>query len=472
MSRKRYFIMYRYRSCFLSVILLCLVLLCGTVLATDLQITVLDSIDNVTIPHATVYVNGQDYARTNNNGQFLLVHNGLDDQRIRVAMIGYDDWEKTVPKNDTYVLVNLSRKALTMTVRLYDSDNLGPVAAALVNISALNATQGKQSGADGTVTFGVNASMLYSIEITAPNYEPRSGTVDVGTEDKIVEYYLLSGNRFSFVVKDKESKAPVPGAEVRLNSVLAGTTDERGILSTPVTRGTLYAIEIRKDGYETVSDSKIIGESDALYTTEIAKAPLGAFVYVYDENHSPINAADVYINGSLSGTTNEYGRSTFPDLVSGSYPVEIRKSGYVSSSRTILVSNKSEDYTFTLSFENADLTVYVQDKELKIVSNATIFIDGTRSGQTDVHGQYVAKVKFNTPYNITASKEGYLSASVQKEVIQGNATASVNISLEKTTDWGFIGIIVIIVVIVLLLFAALRIFGRRPGRHIIRRNEI
>ncbi|HSQ93593.1 MAG TPA: hypothetical protein VLL74_04805, partial [Methanoregula sp.] len=75
-------------------------------------------------------------------------------------------------------------------------------------------------------------------------------------------------------------------------------------------------------------------------------------------------------------------------------------------------------------------------------------------------------------YNITASKEGYLSASVQKEVIQGNATASVNISLEKTTDWGFIGIIVIIVVIVLLLFAALRIFGRRPGRHIMRRNEI
>src|SRR5512137_2498745 len=123
MSRKRYFIMYRYRSCFLSVVLLCLFLLCGTVQATNLQITVLDSIDNVTIPHATVYVNGIDSARTNNNGQFLLVHNGLNDQHIRIAMIGYDDWEKTVPKNDTYILVNLSRKALTLTVKLYDSDN-------------------------------------------------------------------------------------------------------------------------------------------------------------------------------------------------------------------------------------------------------------------------------------------------------------------------------------------------------------
>jgi hypothetical protein len=471
MSRKRYFIMYRYRSCFLSVLLF-LFLICCSVQATNLQITVLDSIDNVTIPHATVFVNGADSARTNNFGQFLLVHNGLNDQDIRITMIGYDDWEKMIGKNETYVLVNLSRKALTLTVKLYDSDNLGPVAGALVNVSALNTTQSKLSGAAGTATFGVNASVLYSIDITSPNYEPRSGTVGMGTEDKAVEFYLLSGNRFSFVVTDKDSKVPVPGAEVFLNAVSAGKTDERGILNTPVKRGTLYTIEIKKDGYETASESRIIGESDALYTTGIAKAPLGAFVYVYDENHNAINGADIYINGSLSGTTNQYGRGTFPNLVFGSYPVEIRKTGYVSSSRTIIVSNKSEDYTFTLSFENADLTVYVQDKEQKIIPGATILIDGTRSGQTDDHGQYMTKVKYNTSYNITASKDGYLSASVQKQVPQGNATASVNISLEKTTDWGFVTIIVIIAVIVLLLFAAVRIFGKRSGHHIMRRNEI
>lgn len=448
-------------------------LLCSAVQATDLQITVLDSIDNVTIPHATVFVNGANYALTNNNGQFLLVHNGLNDQRIRVTMIGYDDWEKTVAKNDTTVLVNLSRKALTLTVKLIDSDNpLLPVAGAMVNITALNSTQGKLSGAAGTATFGVNASMLYSITITAPNYQPRSATVDVGTEDKTVEYYLLSGNRFSFVVKDKESKVPVSGAEVYLNSVLAGKTDERGILSTPVTRGKLYTIEIKKDGYETVSESKIISESDAMYTAEIVKAPLGAFLYVYDESRSPLNGADIYINGSLSGTTNQYGRSTFPDLVFGSYFVEVRKTGYVPSNRTLVVSNKSEDYTFTLSFENAELTVYVQDKDLKNIPNATIALDGTVSGKTDDHGQFVTKVKFNQIYNITASHDGYQSVSVQKQVIQGNATSSLTISLEKTMDWGFIGIIVIVVIVVLVLFAAFRIFGKRPGRHVMRKNEI
>jgi hypothetical protein len=464
--------MYRYRSPLLFA-LLCLFLLCSAAQATNLQITVLDSLDNVTIPHATVFVNGAQYALTNNNGQVLLVHNGLDDQLIRVSMTGYDDWEKMVLKNQTVLFVNLSRKALILTVRLYDSDTLGPVSGAMVNISSENSTQSKESGASGTAVFGVNASMLYSIEITSPNYEPRSGTVDVGDENKQVEFYLLSGSRFSFVVKDKETTEPIPGAEVRINSLLAGKTDERGILNIPLTRGKEYSIEIAKDGYEIISESRTISLSDALYTAEMTKAPLGAFIYVYDENHNPLEGADIYINGSLSGTTNLYGRATFPNLVAGIYLVEVRKTGFVASNRTITVSNKSEDYTFTLPFENADLTIYVQDKDLKNIPNASIAIDGSIKGQTDDHGQFVTKVKFNQFYNITASKEGYQPASVEKQIVQGNTTASVNISLEKTMDLGFVGIIIVIVIVVLILFAAIRIFGRRPGgRHIMRRNEI
>ena len=452
--------------------LLCMFILCSAVQATDLLITVRDSIDNTSIPSAAVYVNGVESARTNNDGQYLLSYNGLNDQLIRISMDGYNDWEQMVANNATTLLVNMSRKTVTLKVSLYDSDTLGPIAGALVNISAMNFTQSGQSDATGAVQFGVNASMLYSVDISAPNYEPRSGTVDVGMDNKEVQFWLLSGNKYSFVVKDKESNLPVQGAEVRLNSVLAGTTDERGILSTPVARGQEYTIEITKDGYDTLTETRTISESDALYTAEITKSPLGAFVYVYDENNNPVNGAEVYINGSLSGTTNEYGRSAFPDLVFGSYPVEVRKTGYFSSNRTIDVSNKSGEYSFTISFENADLTIFVQDKDQKNIPNATIALDGTVTGQTDDHGQLVTKVKFNQIYNITASHDGYQPASVQKQVIQGNATASVNITLEKTMDWGFISIIVIVVIVILILFAAIRLFGRKPGHHIMRRNEI
>jgi hypothetical protein len=464
--------MNRYRTHSL-LFLLCLLLLCSAAQATvGLQITVRDSIDNTSIPNAVVYVNGQDVARTNNNGQYFLSHNGLSDQRIRISVTGYDDWENIIAKNNEILLVNLSRKTVTLKINLYDSDTLGPVAGAQVNISALNSTQSKLSDSAGAVAFIVNASMLYSVDITAPNYEPRSGMASVGMENKAVQFWLLSGTKYSFVVKDKESKGPVQGAEIRLNSILAGKTDERGILSTPVARNKDYTVEIRKDGYEPITESRTISQADALYTAEITKAPIGAFVFVYDENNSPINGADIYINGNLSGTTNQNGRHTFPDLVFGSYPVEVKKTGYIASNRSIIVSNKSEDYTFTLSFEGSDLTIFVKDKGATEIPNASIAINGAISGQTDNHGQFVTKVKFNQIYNITASRDGYLSSSVEKQVVQGNATDSVTISLEKTMDWGFLEIIVIVVIVVLVLFAAFRKFGKKPGHHVMRRNEI
>jgi hypothetical protein len=319
---------------------------------------------------------------------------------------------------------------------------------------------------------GVKAATLYSYSITAPDYQPRSGTIDVGIENKEVQYWLLSSKRFTFVIKDRDEKIPVPDAEVRIDTVLAGKTDSRGIVTTPVTRGKVYAIEIKKEGYQLVSESRSITDSDALYSVEISKAPVGAFIYVFDESHTPLAGADVYIHDTLSGTTNQYGRSNFPNLVTGSYPVEVRKSGYVTSSQTIVVSNQSGDYTFELSFENADLTIFVQDKDQKVVPNATIGLNGKTAGVTDDHGLYTARIKFNTLYNITASKDGYQPASAREQILRGNATKGVNLILEKNPDWGLVTLIAIGISLVLVIFAAIRMIGRRKRRHVMRRNEI
>jgi hypothetical protein len=174
----------------------------------------------------------------------------------------------------------------------------------------------------------------------------------------------------------------------------------------------------------------------------------------------------------LSGTTNQYGRSTFPNLVTGTYPVEIKKTGYVTVSRPIEVSNPNVDYTFEMTFENADLTLFVKDNEQKIVPNASISINGNVLGVTDERGQYSTKLNFNALYNITASKDGYQPASIQKQVISGNASATATLTMEKNLDWGLITIIAAGVVGVLVLFAVIRMFGHRKRRHIMRRNDI
>ena len=463
--------MYRQRNHFLFA-LLCTLLLCNSAQATILQISVQDSIDNSTIPHATVFLNGDNYARTNNYGQVVLNHSGLNDQLIRVSMTGYEDWEKLVAKNETSVLVTLSRKSITLKINLYDSDSLGSVSGARVNISAEPMKQTNLTDVSGSVSFSVNATTLYSIDITAPGYLPRSGSIDMGTEDKDAQYWMLPANRFSFVIKDKNGMAPVPDAEVRINTTLVGKTDGRGVLTTHVTRGKVYTIDIKKGGFQTFTESRIISETDALYSVALSKAPLGAFISVFDENRDPINGTDVYINGTLTGTTNQFGRINFPDLVSGSYNVEVRKTGYSTVNHTILVTNKGEDYTFEIPFETADLTLFVQEKDQKMVPNATILINGNTMGVTDDHGLYRTKVKFNMLYNITAIKDTYQPVSVQQQFSQGNATASVTLIMEKSLDWGLITMIVIGVLGVLIAFGVIRKWGGRKPQHSMKRNDL
>ncbi|MGA2918933.1 MSCRAMM family protein [Methanoregula sp.] len=464
--------MYQHRLRFLFS-LLCVVLLCSSAQATtNLLITVQDSLDNTTLPHATVFVNNANFALTNNNGQAYLTHAGVVNQDIRVSMDGYSDWEQIVDMNATTLLVNLSRKTLTLKVNLFDSDTLGPITGANINVTALNQSQMKQTDASGSATFGVNGATLYSVDINAPNYQERSDVIDIGSENQEIQYKLLSGNSFSFEIKDKDTGSAIPGAEIRINTILAGKTDARGILITPVTRGNSYTIEIKAPGYTTFTETRTISSTDAIYSADLTKASVGVNIYVTDENKMPLAGADIYLNGTLSGSSNDYGRLSFPNLVASDYLIEVRKSGYVSQSQAISVSDQNQDYSLTLPFENAAMTIFVQDKDQKIVPNATISLDGTQAGVTDDNGQLVTHVKFNIPVNITVTKDGYSPVTVQKEVIQGNSTASVNIMLDRNLDWGLIMMIALGVIGVLILFAAIRMFGRRKHRHVMRRNEI
>jgi len=463
--------MYRQRKRFLFT-LFCIILLFSSVQAVILQITVRDISDNSTIPHATIFLNGASYAQADNDGQISITHSGLDDQLIRVTMSGYDDWENLVGKNETSVVAYMSRKSSILKVNLYDSDSLGFISGARVNISAENLTQTKLTDVTGSVAFDVNATTLYSIRITAPDYLSREGVIDVGTENIDVQYWLLPLNRFSFVVQDKDGMKAVPDVEVRIDGVLAGRTDSRGVLTTPVSRGKTHTIEITKSGYQTFTESKVISETDALDTVVLSKALLEAFIYTVDENHVPVNGTEIYINGTLKGTTNQFGRSTFPNLVSGSYGVEVRKTGYVSLNRTILVADSGEEFSFEMPFETANLTIYVEEKDQNILPDVTIFINGQASGFTDDRGRYTTRVRFNTLYNITATKDTYQRVSVQKQFAHGNATPSLTLIMEKNPDWGLITLIVAGIVGIIVLFGIIRMFGGRKRRHVTRKNEI
>jgi hypothetical protein len=55
----------------------------------------------------------------------------------------------------------------------------------------------------GAVTFEVNTITRYTIDITAQNYQPRSGYVDINYDDLETQYWLLSPTGFLLLQKTK-----------------------------------------------------------------------------------------------------------------------------------------------------------------------------------------------------------------------------------------------------------------------------
>ena len=97
--------------------LLCIIAFCSAVQATNLLITVQDNLDNTSIPHATVFLDGTNVGLTNNAGQFLL-QSGKGDLNLLITMSGYDDWAGTVSTNATTLSVTMNRRTLYLNVSL------------------------------------------------------------------------------------------------------------------------------------------------------------------------------------------------------------------------------------------------------------------------------------------------------------------------------------------------------------------
>ncbi|MGA2161848.1 MAG: carboxypeptidase regulatory-like domain-containing protein [Methanoregula sp.] len=462
--------MYRYRLRFLFA-LLCIVAFCSAAQATNLLITVQDSLDNTTVPHATVYLNGANVGLTNNGGQFLL-QSGQGDLNLLITMDGYDDWGGIVSGNTTSLSVILNRRTLLLNVSLFDSNSLNAVSGATLYLTSANSTQTGISDASGTASFAVTSYTFYSLNMTAPNYQPRSETIEVDATNQNVQYWLLSGNQYSFIVKDQNTQAAVAGATISVNSVLLGTTDSRGVLIAPISRNTPITVEVKKTGYQTVIQSLTVSTNEAVDTVVLTPVPINGFVFVYDQQNQPISGADISLNGTVVANTTSYGRATLQNLVPGTYSIVVGKTGYTPVSQQIEISNASSEFPVVLSLATVSQTLFVQDTDQKNIAGATVLLNGAVAGTTDAHGQLDTQLTYNMPYNITVTQNGYLPQSVQQKIPLGNTTTPLTITLEKNMDWGFVTIVGIGILVLLFLWVVIRLVGRRDRHHATKRNEI
>jgi hypothetical protein len=452
-------------TCRLIFLILCVLLLAGGAQAATLYVNVFEKTTNVTaIPSASVFVNGALAGKTGNDGIFAFTHPGNSPITVKVMKPGYESWEDDVGMAESSILVQLRKKELVLNIGIFDADSAIPVANSQVRVMGPNVTESlKMTDMNGSVTFPAQAASIYNIQITATNYQNRNEIVEMGMEGKNIQYLLIRGDRFSILAKSAGDQSPVANAEVFIDGVSKGKTDGKGILSLEIPRNKVYNIKIAKPGFTDYYEKKLISDSEAVVTASMAIAPYQASIFVFDETKAPVQGASIIIDGKALGNTSQYGKYTFHDLPSGQYVLEVKHPGFSSLRREIGEDDLGKDITVELPFQQADLSIFVEDEGYHVIPGVSISLNGRNTGVTDDNGALKTKVKVSTEYNITATMKGYKPVTTTTGIDPGNTSSTITLSMEKDLNLGiFLTAGLIVAVIIIIILVILLVVRRKP----------
>ncbi len=420
------------KSRLIIVLLVSCLLLCCTAQAITLRISVADEKTGSALADASVYVDGDYTGSTASDGTYSYVHSGNKDLRLKVVRSGYRDWTDYVGADRTNLAVNMARKDETLTFELYDAGTLKPVTGVLVRIEGNGVSSSGTTGSSGSAAFTVRAGGLYNIEIRAPGYYDLSKTVQMENSGRVVQYWLFSSDLFAIQVRDSKTSAPLKGVEVYVDASRAGTTDADGKLPLHLQREKRYSLKITAPDYQPYQEERYLGADDVLLPVHLSKSAYPVSITAFNEAMKPVEGAEVFLNGTLQGRTNQYGRFALPDIQAGTYQIVVRISGYGEWSEMRQISGKGEDIVAELKYDRASVIIRAEGSDRKAVADAVIVIDGQIAGTTDGLGCLRTALTTNRAYAVTAAREGYENVSANVQIPLGSTEFTVPLVMEQT----------------------------------------
>ena len=449
------------RRLIIALLVSCL-LLCCTAQAVTLRISVADEKTGSALVGASVYVDGDYIGSTASDGTYSYVHSGTKELRLKVVRSGYRDWQDYVSADKTNLVVNMLRKDEILTFEFYDAGTLRPVVGALVRIEGDGVSSSGTTGSSGSAAFTVRAGALYNVEVRASGYYDLSKTVQTENNDRVVQYWLFSSDLFAVQVRDGAASTPIEGAEVFVDSVRAGTTDADGRLPLHLQRERRYSLKITAPDYQPYQEERYLGLDDVLLLVHLSKSAYPVSITAFDEAMKPVEGAEVYLNGTFQGKTNQYGRYALSEIHAGTYRIAVKVPGYTEWSETRQISGKGEDIVANLEYDRANVIIRAEGADRKAVADAVIVIDGQVAGVTDGLGYFRTALTTNRVYAIAAAREGYENISVDADIPLGTTEFTVPLVMEQTFNiWVLVAGIGAIAVIV---GAVLMVRRRQAGR--------
>jgi len=198
----------------------------------------------------------------------------------------------------------------------------------------------------------------------------------------------------------------IEGASVFVDGKFKGTIDGNHELKIELPAH-IYAIEARKDGFESASGQALIKKGEEfplslnLTPTVVAMGSLSV--------QTSEDGVDVYVDEQLRGTTRN--KRLNLSIPPGHYVVRVEKSGFAPEGgpQSIeLASNSPSALKFTLTKSGVGTTAAPKDSYLLITGTqgADVRVDGKSFGTITSTGIY-AKVSADSPHRVEATLNGY-----------------------------------------------------------------
>lgn len=443
------------------------ILICGAVQAATLRISVVDEKNGDSLAGASIYVDGGYVGVTASDGTYEYDHSENRDLRLKVVRKGYLDWTDRVSADRTRIVIDMVRRDETLTVEVYDATTLQPVAGALVRIEGDGLSRSATTRSDGSAGFSMRAGVLYDLDIQASDYCDLSRTVRMEETDT-VQYWLLRRDLLAVQVRDAESTDPVAGVEIFIDGTRRGVTDAAGNLPLHLQRERRYSLKVTAPDYRPYQEERYLEEEDALILVHLSRSAYPVSITVFNEVMKPIAGAEIYLDGTLKGETNQYGRFMLADVHAGTYEITVKAPGYTEWQETRQVAGEGEDIVVKLDYDRASVTIRAEDPDQKAIADAVVVIDGQVVGVTDGLGCLRTALATNREYAVTATCEGYENVSVDVEIPLGTSEFTVPLVMEETVNvWlivAGVGVVAAVLLGVVLLVRRRETGGRSRGR--------
>jgi hypothetical protein len=454
------------------VLLAILVLVPCTVQGTVFSLLVLDAGTGIPVPDALVYVNGDYAGKTAASGAFQYSHALNASFYLKVTKTGYVDQVSLIEPDRISGQVILSRKDLTLTVALFDGTTFQPVSGALVTLSGENLSASAQSDVNGRAVLTAKAYGQYSVDVRVPHYERLVRTVEMGTADTSVQFWLYRSDQLLIQARDAAAGTAIADANVTVDGVPRGSTDRSGRLVLFLEKERNYQIRVESTGYTPYTADRYLTTGDIVLTVPLSREMERVTVSAFDEDRRPVEAADVLVDGVLSGATDPYGRVVLLKVEHGLHQVLVKKAGYLAAGGTFEINRSWADLVLEMPFAPGEVVVSVRDAADGSVlrEGARIGINGQEKGLTGKDGSIRINLTTSRTYNISAALPGFGAQFREVDIPLGAVTLPVEFTLIRDPDYTLLIVVAAGVVLVLTVFGIRRLQRDRRRNRIFRRR--